>query len=229
LTHEGPIGAVPGNAIAGQTAGAYGIVGGVMYYDNNSLLGRAAISDNGPQTFPANAATGPWQVTGNNTAVADLLTPLGYVACQFTGGNAYVHNDARVLDNGDGTLGLFYTVRNCDGSRKLQQIYYMESADNGLSWSSPVGIITGPVTISGNGPSAGFSLTDVVLVRGERVVYFNYVDSNNNLVVGASPPRLQPALPVPSGGAPLVLGLIVALMALASASVRQDEGRRIHR
>ena len=225
LTHEGPVGAVPGNAIAGQTAGAYGIVRGVMYYDNNGLLGRAALTDNGPQAFPANADTGPWQVTANNTAVADLLTPLGYVACQFSGGDAYVHNDARVVDNGDATLGLFYTLRNCDGSRKLQQIFYMESADNGLSWSAPVGIVTAPVNIDGNAPSSGLSLTDVVVVRGARVVYMNYVDSNNHLVVGARPPAVQPAVPVPSGGVAWSLSLILGLMTLATASVQRDRRR----
>ena len=138
LTHEGPVGPI-GNGIAGQTAGIYGVVNGVMYYDNNSLLGRAAITDNGPQPFPSAANTGPYRVTGSNTAVADPLTPLGFVACQFAGGNTYVHNDARVIDNGNGTLGWFFTLRNCDGSRKSQQIYYMESADGGLTWSAARG------------------------------------------------------------------------------------------
>ena len=60
------------------------------------------------------------------------MPQLGYVACQFSG-NTYVHNDARVLDNGDGTLGWIFTLRNCDGSRKSQQIYYMQSADSRLA------------------------------------------------------------------------------------------------
>ena len=201
LTHEGPVGAVPGNAIFGQTAGIFGVVNGVMYYDNNSLLGRAAITDNGPQPFPAAADTGPWRVTGSNAAVADPLTPLGYVACQFSGGNTYVHNDARVIDNGDGTLGWIFTLRNCDGSRKAQQIYYMQSADNGLTWGPPVGIITGPVTIGGVAPAGGFALSDVVVVNGQRVVYFNAADAQGNVQVGGSPPPpvVTAAVPADNG------------------------------
>jgi len=217
LTHEGPVGAVPANGIAGQTAGIFGVVNGVMYYDNNSLLGRAAIGDNGAQPFPANASTGPWQVTGTNAAVADPLTPLGFVACQFPGGDTYVHNDARVLDNGDGTLGWVFTVRNCDGSRKSQQIYYMESADNGLTWSSPpVGLVGGSVTIGGIVPAGGFSLSDVVSVNGQRVVYFSAADAAGQVRVGGAPPALVAAMAVPANDprwlalAALVLPVLVA-------------------
>ena len=71
LTHAGPVGPVPGNDIADETAGIFGVVNGIMYYDNNSLLGRAAITDNGAQPFPSAASTGPWRVTGTNAAVAD--------------------------------------------------------------------------------------------------------------------------------------------------------------
>ena len=115
LDHYGPVGPVPANGIAGQSAGAFGIVNGVIYYDNNSLLGRSVLTDNGPQTFPAAANTGPWRATGSNTAVANPLTPLGFIACQFPGGDAYLHNDARVIANPDGTLGFYFTLRNCDG------------------------------------------------------------------------------------------------------------------
>lgn len=197
LTHSGPVGVVPGNAIHGQTAGAFGIVNGVMYYDNNSLLGRATLTDNGPQPYPAVANTGPWRVTATNAAVADPLTPLGLIACQLPGGNTYVHNDARVLDNGDGTLGWVFTLRNCDGSRKSQQIYYMQSADNGLTWSAPIGIVTGPVMIGGTTPAGGFALSDVVDVGGQRVVYFNAPTAAGTLIVGASPPILPPVTVAP--------------------------------
>lgn len=163
LTHEGPVGQVPGDGIAGQTGGIFGVVNGVMYYDNNSLLGRAPITDNGPQPFPAAANTGPWRVTGTNTTVADPLTPLGFVACQFAGGNTYVHNDARVIDNGDGTLGWIFTLRNCDGSRKAQQIYYMQSADNGLTWSLyfSAADAQGNVTVGGAPPPPSIVATAV--------------------------------------------------------------------
>ena len=213
LDHYGPLGPVPANGIAGQSAGAFGIVNGVIYYDNNSLLGRSVLTDNGPQPFPPAANTGPWRVTASNSAVADPLTPLGFIACQFVNGDAYVHNDARVIANGDGTLGFFFTLRNCDGSRKSQQIYYMESADNGLTWSTPVGIVSGAVTIGGQAPTGGFSLSDVVLVGGQRVVYFNYPGAGGNLIVGALPPGRTSiaSAPVPVDETWMLAALVVAL------------------
>ena len=223
LTHEGPVGPVPANGIADQTAGAFGIVNGVMYYDNNSLLGRATITDNGPVVFPANADAGPWLVTGSNAAVADPLTPLGLVACQFAGGNTYVHNDARVIDNGDGTLGWVFTLRNCDGSRKSQQIYYMESSDNGLTWSAPVGIVTGVITIGGAVPAGGFSLSDVVVVNGQRVVYLNAADAQGQLQVGGSPPPPTAAAAVPVNS---LHGLVLTSCALLLAAVLTLRRRR---
>ena len=69
---------MPGNGIYGQTAGHFGIVNGVMYYDNNSALGRAALTDNGTVVFPAAYGTGPWQVTATNAAVATPLASLGF-------------------------------------------------------------------------------------------------------------------------------------------------------
>jgi hypothetical protein len=221
LTHDGPVGPVPGNGIAGQTAGIFGVVNGFMYYDNNSLLGRAAITDNGPQPFPAAADTGPWRVIGTNTAVADPLTPLGLVACQFAGGNTYVHNDARVIDNGDGTLGWIFTLRNCDGSRKAQQIYYMESADGGLTWSAPVGIVTGPVTIGGVAPSGGFSLSDVVMVNGVRVVYFNAADPAGSIQVGGSPAAATSSSGIPATRSVTLLLAVAAILGSAAWALRR--------
>ncbi len=68
--------------------GGWGIVGGAMYYDNNSSLGRAAVTLSGPGPFPATAGTGPYFATATNTPVFDPLTPLGLVACHLPGGNA---------------------------------------------------------------------------------------------------------------------------------------------
>jgi len=221
LTHEGPVGAVPANGIAGQTAGIYGVVNGVMYYDNNSLLGRAAIADNGPQSFPAAANTGPWRVTGTNAAVASPLPQLGLLPCPGGSTSAYVHNDARVVDNGDGTLGWIFTLRNCDGSRKSQQIYYMQSADNGLTWSPPVGIVTGPVTIGGVAPAGGFSLSDVVTVNGQRVVYFNAADAQGVLHVGGAPPLPAAPAPVPADNRLALLFTACAFLAAAAMRLRR--------
>ncbi len=223
------MGVVPANGIAGQTAGIFGVVNGVIYYDNNSLLGRAAIADNGTQPFPAAAGTGPWQVTGVNSAVADPLTPLGFIACQFPGGNTYVHNDARVLDNGDGTLGWVFTLRNCDGSRKAQQIYYMQSGDNGLTWSAPVGIITGPVLIGGVAPVGGFSLADVVMVNGQRIVYFSAANAAGLVQIGGAAPLKGATSPVPANNPAWLLATTAMLLAAGAMLLarRRRTGARV--
>jgi hypothetical protein len=224
LGHYGPLGPVPGNGIAGQSAGAFGVVNGVIYYDNNSLLGRSTLTDNGAQPFPATANTGPWRATGSNSAVADPLTALGLIACQFVNGDTYLHNDARVIDNGDGTLGFFFTLRNCDGSRKSQQIYYMESANNGISWGTPVGIVSSTVTIGGQAPAGGFSLSDVVVVKGQRIVYFNYPVASGDLIVGALPPAsIQTvSVPVPIDARWMLATLVAGLAGLAALALRRS-------
>lgn len=213
LTHYGPVGPIAGG-IPGQTAGGWGIAGGNMYYDNNSSLGRAALTLSGPGPFPATAGTGPYSATASNTAVFDPLTGLGLVACHLPGGNAYIHNGARVVDNGDGTLGFFFTIRNCDGTRYADQVYYSESADNGLTWSAAVGIFSGSVTIGGAAVGSGFALADVAVNGNQRVIYFNATDPSSNLIVGAFPPVIRPRVapqPVPAStpGSLALLGLLL--------------------
>lgn len=215
LTHYGPVGPVA-TGIPGQTAGGWGIAGGAMYYDNNSSLGRAPLALSGPGPFPATAGTGPYFATGTNVPVFDPLTPMGLIPCHLPGGTAYVHNGARVLDNGDGTLGFFFTVRNCDGTRYANQVYYSESADNGLGWSNPVGIFPGGVTIGGGAVAGGFALADVVVANGVRVVYFNATDASSNLVVGAMPPT--PVAPVAAKPVPASTPASLALLAFLVAA-----------
>ena len=214
LTHYGPVGP-PAGGIPAQTAGGFGIAGGFMYYDNNSSLGRAALALSGPGAYPATAATGPYYAQGTNAAVFAPLTALGLVACHL-GGDTYVHNSARVIDNGDGTLGFFLTLRNCDGSRRDDQVYYSESADGGTTWSTPVGIYPGGVTIGGVPVGQGFSLADVVVVNGQRIVYFSARNASGQLIVGALPPAPAASIPVPAGG-PALLAAMAALLAAAAA------------
>jgi len=228
LTHWGPVGPIAGG-IPGQTAGGWGIAGGNMYYDNNSSLGRAALTLSGPGPFPAGTG-GPYSATATNAAVFDPLTPLGLVACHLPGGTAYIHNGARVVDNGDGTLGFFFTIRNCDGSRYADQVYYSESADNGLTWSNPAGIFAGGVTIGGNAVGSGFALADVAVNGSQRVIYFNATDASDNLIVGAFPPVVRPRQapqPVPAS-TPASLALLGLLLfgAAAMANRRRSAARR---
>lgn len=223
LTHYGPVGPIAGG-IPSQTAGGWGIVGGNMYYDNNSSLGRAALSLSGPGAFPASAGSGPYFATAANTPMFDPLAPLGLVACHLPGGSAYIHSGARVIANGDGTLGFFFTLRNCDGTRYADNVYYSESADNGVSWSNPVGIFAGGVSIGGISVDGGFALADVVVSGAQRIIYFNAFDASDNLIVGALPPvqLAATAQPVPSSS-PASLALLT-LVLFGAVAVMQRRG-----
>jgi hypothetical protein len=189
VTHQGPIGAVPANGIAGQSNGPWGIVNDVFYYENNGKLGRAPLTDNGPQTFPTTQWTGPWQFTGTNTPVKDLVNTIpGFSYCGIIDGDpqVYPRNHGAAIDNLDGTLGVFYTLRDCfTDARVTKQIYYVESADNGLTWSDPVGIFPDGslVTVDGAANTDNFSDPEIVQTGSTRVVYFNTKDAAGNFVV----------------------------------------------
>jgi hypothetical protein len=89
------------------------------------------------------------------------------------------------------------------------------------AWASPpVGIITGPVAIGGNAPVGGFSLADVVMVNGQRVVYFNAADAQRNIQIDGAPPPQVAFAPVPVN-APLALCLAaLAVMGAAFLGLR---------
>jgi hypothetical protein len=73
---------VPGNGIAGQSNGPWGMVNGVFYYENNGSLGRAELTNNGVVAFPSDQSTGPWHFTGTNAPVKDLINTIpGYSYC----------------------------------------------------------------------------------------------------------------------------------------------------
>ena len=227
LTHYGPVGTIAGG-IPGQTAGGWGIVNGNMYYDNNSSLGRTAVALSGPGPFPATAGTGPNFANATSAAVFDPLTALGYVACHLPGGSAYLHNGARVIDNGDGTLGFFFTIRNCDGTRKDLQVYYAESADDGATWGTAVGIFAAAPTIGANALFTGISLADVAVINGQRIVYFNAFDAAGNLIVGAMPPLVAASKSVPVPALPGAgLALMGALLASAAAYALRRRARTL--
>ena len=134
---------------------------------------------------------------------------------------------ARVIDNGDGTLGFFFTIRNCDGTRKDLQVYYAESADDGATWGTAVGIFAAAPTIGGNALFTGVTLADVAIINGQRIVYFNAFDAAGNLIVGALPPRVaSESVPVPALP-PAGLALMGALLASAAAYALRRRARTL--
>jgi hypothetical protein len=106
----------------------------------------------------------------------------------------------------------------------------MESADNGLTWSAPIGIISGSITIGGQPPAGNFALSDVVVVNGQRVVYFNYPVAGGNLIVGALPPAPTSAVSVQVPvDAPWMLAVLVAVLTtLAVFRLRRSSARWRH-
>jgi hypothetical protein len=105
----------------------------------------------------------------------------------------------------------------------------MESADGGLTWSSPVGIFAGAATIGGNALLRGFTLADVVVVNGQRVVYFNSYDAQDRLIVGAAPPAIgprAPAKPVPVDTTGMLAAIALLLATGAAWALRRGRVNR---
>jgi hypothetical protein len=198
VEHEGPIGPIAGG-IPGQTAGAWGVVNDVHYFENNFFIGRSAVTElppGTPFTPPSTPFSGPYRLNGSATAVMDqvhtLPAPFAPALNCFDAGSPtfYVHNDARVLANPDATLGIIYSIRDCaTGARVAPQLFYAESADNGITWGNPVGIFSGaPVNVDGTPTTGNFALADFFVADGRRYVYFSSTNAGDTVVVGTGLP-----------------------------------------
>jgi hypothetical protein len=182
VTHEGPIFPVDGTGTFGQTTGPYGIVNGKLYVADDRIGGvsKWEYSDAMPPS-----------VTPPADHYQDLITGTGYVYFLTNPGNplgVYVHNVARVLDQGDGTLGVYYSLRYPDGSRVNKQIYYSESGDGGQTWSTPAGLFSNGDAVRVNGAlnTFDFSHPEVTLVGFRRVLYFSTKAADGAFVVATS-------------------------------------------
>ena len=136
----------------------------------------------------------------------------------------YIHNAARVLANPDGTLGVIYSIRDCaSGARVAAQLFYAESADNGLTWNAPVGIFSGaPVLVNGVATAGKFAVADMFVADGIRYVYFSTTDAAGNLVVvGAGLPPPPVATEVPANDPWALVISMFALAALGAWSLRR--------
>ena len=127
---------------------------------------------------------------------------------------SYVHNAGRALAQGGSTIGAYYTFRDFNtGAREDRQIWYVESADDGLHWAAPVGVYANgtAVLVDGLPNTANFSSPEVTAVGAGYRVYFSTGDGCGNLTVvtDRSPaPALGPEITksfasaaVPPGGA----------------------------
>ncbi len=196
VVHQGPVYPTNGTGTFGQTTGPFGMVGGKLYVADDRPGGISKWSYN--DTTPPSVDTPP-------DHYQDLITGTGYVYFLTNPGDplaVYVHNIGRVLDQGDGTLGVYYSLRHPDGSRVNKQIYYAESGDNGQSWSTPVGIFAdgAAVLVDGAPNQFEFSHPEVTLAGARRVLYFSTKAADGQSVVATSAGQLPSPAPMSVDG-----------------------------
>jgi hypothetical protein len=225
VTHEGPVYPLSGG-VFGQTNSPWGLVGSRLFveWDNAGGVGRWSYGD------------GPPPMVAGTVAAADLITGTGFVYGLSNPADplaVYPHNVGRVLDQGDGTYGVYYSLRFWQtGSRVNKQIYYSESSDGGATWSAPAGLFAdgNQVTVDGQLNQDNFSHPEVALVGAARVLYFSTRAADGHFVVVTNAPALLPPLAaVPALGGPGLAALAAGLLAAAlvilrrrSAPVRSD-------
>ena len=182
VAHQGPVYPTNGAGTFGQTTGAFGFVDGKLYVadDRPGGISKWTYDD-----------TTPPSVTTPADMSQDLITGTGYVYFLTHPGDplgVYVHNVGRVLDQGDGTLGVYYSLRHPDGSRVNQQIYYAQSGDGGQTWSAPAGIFGNgaAVRVDGATNTFNFSHPEATLVGARRVLYFSTKAADGQYVVATS-------------------------------------------
>ena len=189
VAHQGPVYPTNGTGTFGQTTGPWGIVNGKLYVadDRPGGMSKWEYDD-----------TTPPAVTPPAGVFQDLITGTGYVYFLTHPGNplaVYVHNVGRVLDQGDATLGAYYSLRHPDGTRVNKQIYYVQSGDGGQTWSAPVGIFGNgdAVRVDGAPNTFDFSHPEVTLVGSRRILYFSTKAADGAYVVATS--AAQPPQP----------------------------------
>lgn len=203
VVHQGPLNA-PG--VAGNHVGVYGLVDGKLYL---RLDGGAA--DGGAAQFPYSDGAFPWTGAnqpslGSMSGEADLFTGTPY--CWFLDPNcgsmadprtpAYAHNVGRTLRQSDGTLGTYYTIRDATTYARIDdQVWYVESGDNGATWSNPVTLFADPTAFSVDGiarGASGFGNTDLVRDGSRYQLFVSVVDSNGEYVMVTAQGRPSDAL-----------------------------------
>ena len=217
VVHQGPL----NTPAAGNHVGAFGLVDGMLYLRVDTATGGTGQFAYSNGTYPWTGAYQP--STGSEIHEADLYAGTPYCwelvatpalppstdppACANPALlPALVHNVGRTLRQTDGTLGTYYAFRVITDSqggsvRADQQIWYIESTDNGVSWSTPVGVFAngGDLTIDGQPldstpGSANFGEPDVGLNGSRYRLYLSTQDASGNVVMVATQGRPSDAI-----------------------------------
>ena len=198
VVHQGPLNSL----YAGNHVGTFGLVSGNIY-----LRLDGGPSDGGDAQLPYTDGIPPSAAA--KTIEADLFTGTPYcweLAADSSGVGppvcsnpilkpAYVHNVGRTLLQTDGTLSTYYDFRVCTSQgcgnsvRADKQIWYVESNDNGVTWSAPTGVFAdGSVltidhqALDADPGTANFSNVDVVDVPAAERLYFSTQNSAGDYV-----------------------------------------------
>ncbi len=175
VLHRGPLTANP-TSPGGFHVGTWGLVNGQMYLRVDSTLGGLARFAYIGSTPPVSES---WDAYGEEAELFAGTTHYWFLAADPNDGRAagYVHNAGRNLACG-GLLQSYYSIRNLDGSLSGNRLWYVESPDDGVTWSAPRDLFPAAGTLVLDGALAGTSakFSNVEAVRfGDRVrVYFRW-------------------------------------------------------
>lgn len=213
LTHQGPI----GGGTIGQTAGAFGLLGGAWYGqcgNTGQEICRATYADGSPPSI-----TTPLYPSVLNAS--SLFTSLGIPT-------GYINNHGDIATGSSG-LDAVFTVRDGTGSRFNKQVYYANSTDNGATWSTITPLIAGTPTLLGVPFATGVNFAHPELVLGAANLYKLYVstqDAQGNFIIAvagnqaAAAPTSVPTL----GAGPLAA--LAGMMMAAGLWLRRRSARQ---
>lgn len=185
----------------GNFVGSFGMVAGNIYlrqdtqFDSGSPVAPPAWGG-GLGRYVFTDGTRPQLSAVWGTSEADLFAgtpycwvlPVGFPnQCTANPGRtaAYVHNSGRTIAQG-GALGAYYTFRDWSTAARLaKQIYFVESASNGLAWSAPAGVYANGngVLVDGLPNTAAFSSPEITATPTAHRAYFSTADACGRLVV----------------------------------------------
>lgn len=198
----------------GNMVGSFGMVNGNIYlrqdtqYNSGAPI-NPALYGGGMGRYTYTDATRPVLSGLWGTSEADLFTGTAYCwMLPNPGANqcaafpastpAYVHNAGRTLQQG-AALGAYYTFRDWTTAARLEkQIYFVESADDGLNWTPPAGVYANGngVLVDGLPNTGNFSSPEVFAVGSAYRAYFSTKDACGNTILVTNENVAAPLGPV---------------------------------
>ena len=185
----------------GNMVGSFGMANGKLYLRQDTQF------NSGPPVNPARwgGGIGRYLYTDGvrptlspvwGTSEADLFTGTAYCwVLPYGGPNqctafpslkpSYVHNSGRVIPQGS-ALDAYYTFRDATtAARQDKQIYFVESANDGATWTPAAGVYVNgnAVLVDGLPNAANFSSPELVNSAAGFRTYFSTADTCGNLIV----------------------------------------------